>query len=201
MSPTLAPLPLQGTMAGFRRFTVPEYHKLIEIGVLTEDDNLELLEGYLVHKMARNPPHDSALQLTNDALAAVLPRNWRQRVQSAVTLPESEPELDIAVVRGDARSYAVHHPGPMDIGLLIEVSDSTLAVDRLDKGRIYAHANVVCYWIVNLVNRQVEVYTQPSGPVAAPAYAQQATYRSGDAAPLVLDGILIANISVDDILP
>src|SRR5262245_58379046 len=54
MSPTLAPLPLQGTMAGFRRFTVPEYHKLIEIGVLTEDDNLELLEGYLVHKMARN---------------------------------------------------------------------------------------------------------------------------------------------------
>jgi len=58
MIATAPALPWQGTMAGFRRFTVPEYHRLIEIGVLTEDDNLELLEGYLVHKMSRNPPHD-----------------------------------------------------------------------------------------------------------------------------------------------
>src|SRR5262245_41857157 len=55
-------LPWQGTMAGFRRFSVAEYHKLIEIGILTEDDNLELLEGYLVHKMSRNPPHDATIQ-------------------------------------------------------------------------------------------------------------------------------------------
>lgn len=188
-------------MAGFRRFSVPEYHKLIEIGVLTEDDNLELLEGYLVHKTGRNPPHDVALQLTSESLAAALPTGWCLRVQSAITLPESEPEPDIAVVRGGARTYASKHPGPGDIGTLIEVSDTTLDADRIDKGRIYAKANVGCYWIVNLINRQIEVYRQPSGPAASPAFAQQATYRAGDAVPLVLDGVTVASIAVDDILP
>jgi Uma2 family endonuclease len=201
MPPTTAPLPLQGTMAGFRRFSVPEYHKLIEIGVLTEDDNLELLEGYLVHKMSRNPPHDASLQMTGKKLYQRLPQGWDVRIQCAVTLPESEPEPDIAVVRGDARTYATRHPGPADIGTLIEVSDATLSADRIDKGRIYARANIVCYWIVNLVNRQIEVYTQPSGPVAAPAYAHQSTYRPGDSVPLILDGVTVPSIPVDDILP
>ena len=68
VTPTTLPLPYQGTMAGFRRFSVAEYHRLIELGILTEDDNLELLEGYLVHKMARNPPHDVAIQQTNKRL-------------------------------------------------------------------------------------------------------------------------------------
>lgn len=63
MTPTTIYLPLQGRMAGFRRYSVAEYHKLIEIGILTEDDNLELLDGYLVYKMSRNPPHNAALQL------------------------------------------------------------------------------------------------------------------------------------------
>ncbi len=69
-------LPLQGQMAGFRRFSVAEYHKLIDIGVLTEDDNLELLDGYLVHKMSRNPPHDVALQPIQETLPRLLPAAW-----------------------------------------------------------------------------------------------------------------------------
>ncbi len=201
MAPTLAPLPIQGTMAGFRRFSVPEYHKLIEIGMLTEDDNLELLEGYLVHKMSRNPPHDRVIQRSNRVFIRVLPSNWDLRIQCAITLPNSEPEPDISIVRGDDSNYEHRHPSPADIGLLIEMSDATLACDRIDKGRIYAHANIACYWIVNLVNRQIEVYTQPSGPVAAPAYAHQATYRLGDSVPLVLDGVTVATIPVNDILP
>lgn len=188
-------------MAGFRRFTVPEYHKLIEVGVLTEDDNLELLEGYLVHKMARNPPHDACLQKTAKKLYRTLPAGWDVRVQCALTLDESEPEPDIAVVRGDENTYVRRHPGPADVGTLIEASDTTLACDRIDKARIYARNNIGCYWIVNLVDRQIEVHTQPSGPVAAPAYAQQATYRSGDVVPLVLDGVTVATIAVDDLLP
>ena len=186
-------------MAGFRRFSIPEYHKLIEIGVLTEDDNLELLEGYLVHKMARDPPHEASLQKTAKKMYRTLPPGWDVRIQCAVTLPESEPEPDVAVVRGDENTYIQRHPGPADIGLLIETSDTTLAADRIDKGRIYARANIACYWIVNLVNRQIEVYTQPSGPVAA--YAHQATYRSGDMVPFVLDGVIVATIPVDDCLP
>ncbi|MCI0683126.1 MAG: Uma2 family endonuclease [Gemmataceae bacterium] len=188
-------------MAGFRRFSVAEYHKLIEIGVLTEDDNLELLEGYLVHKMARNPPHDAALQKVNRRLFQALPPGWDVRIQSAITLPESEPEPDAAVVRGDENTYVQRHPGPADVGLLVEVSDSTLAADRIDKGRIYARAAIACYWIVNLVDRQIEVYTQASGPAVAPAFAQQTTYRAGDAAPLVLDGVPVATIAVTDVLP
>lgn len=196
-----SPLPLLATMAGFRRFSVPEYHKLIEIGVLTEDDNLELLEGYLVMKMARNPPHDGTIDLVHEQANRVLPSGWLLRVQEAITLSDSEPEPDCGIVRGNARSYLTRHPTAADIGLLIEVADSTLAGDRADKGRIYARANIVCYWIINLLDRQVEVYSQPSGPTAAPAYGQQVTCRVGDRVPLVLDGIQVASIPVQDLLP
>src|SRR5579872_4886321 len=113
-------------MAGFRRFSVAEYHRLIELGILTEDDNLELLEGYLVHKMARNPPHDGTMHQVLDVLGAHLPVGWKARTQSALTLSDSEPEPDLAVVRKDANGYRTRHPSPADAGLLIEVSDSTL---------------------------------------------------------------------------
>ena len=188
-------------MAGFRRFSVAEYHKLIEIGILTEDDNLELLDGYLVHKMSRNPPHDAALQLIQETLPRFLPAGWCLRMQSAITLSRSEPEPDAALVRGNARTYATHHPKPPDIGLVIEVSDSTLDGDRIDKGRLYAEAGIACYWIVNLVDRQIEVYTQPSGATATPAFAQRRDYRMGDDVSLALDGIVVANIPVRDLLP
>jgi Uma2 family endonuclease len=194
-------LPWQGTMAGFRRFSVDEYHKLIEIGILTEDDNLELLEGYLVHKMSRNPPHDATIQKAMKRLFRILSPNWDLRVQSAITVTTSEPEPDLAVVRGDENSYLTRHPGPADTGLVIEVADATLAGDRIDKGRIYARAGIACYWIVNLVDRQVEVYTAPSGPAASPAYAQRQDLHSGDDISLTLDGVVAANIPVRELLP
>jgi Uma2 family endonuclease len=184
-----------------RRFTVSEYHRLIETGILTADDRLELLERYLVRKVERSPERDRVIQRSNRLLMGLLPAGWDLRIQSAITLPDSEPEPDIAVVRGDDSRYEHCHPGPTDIGLLIEASDSTLAGDRTDKGRIYARAGIVCYWIVNLPDRQIEVYTQPSGVAAAPAYGQQATYHIGDRVPLVLDGVTVAMIDVQDILP
>jgi Uma2 family endonuclease len=201
MTPTILSLPLQGQMAGFRRFSVAEYHKLIEIGILTEDDNLELLDGYLVHKMSRNPPHDAALQLIQETLPRFLPAGWCLRMQSAITLSRSEPEPDAALVRGNARTYATHHPKPPDIGLVIEVSDSTLDGDRIDKGRLYAEAGIACYWIVNLVYRQIEVYTQPSGAAATPSFGHRRDYALSDDVPLALDGIVVANIPVRELLP
>src|ERR1700682_2916036 len=109
MTALAAPLPILGPQAGFRRFSVDEYHRLIQIGILTEDDNLELIEGYLVHKMSRNPPHDGTLQLIQDVLPSVLPPGWCLREQSAITLRDSEPEPDGAVVRGNARTYLTRH--------------------------------------------------------------------------------------------
>jgi Uma2 family endonuclease len=188
-------------MAGFRRFSVAEYHRLIQLGILTEDDNLELLEGYLVHKMSRNPPHDATIQKVMKQLLRALTSGWELRVQCAITLPESEPEPDLAVVRGDENTYLTHHPSSADVGLLIEVSDSTLDGDRTDKGRICARAGIVCYWIVNLIDSQIEVYTLPSGPTTDPHFAQRVDYRRADTVPLVLDGIPIANLAVRDLLP
>ena len=201
MIATQPQLPLLGAMAGFRRFSVPEYHRLIEIGVLTEDDNLELIEGYLVLKMARNPPHDCSIQLVSGATSAAISTVWCVRIQCAITLPDSEPEPGVVLARGDARTYASRHPGPSDIGTLVEVADSSLPGDRSDKGRIYARAGIPIYWIVNLQDRQIEVYEQPSGPAASPAYAKMTTYRNGDQIPLVLDGVSITTFSVQDLLP
>lgn len=194
-------LPLQAQMAGLRRFSVAEYHKLIEIGVLTEDDNLELLDGYLVHKMSRNPPHDAAIQKILKRLFRVLPPDWDLRIQSAVTLSRSEPEPDLAIVRGDETRYLANHPGPADIGVVIEVADSTLDSDRIDKGRIYAEAGIACYWIVNLVDHQIEVYTLPSGATSTPAFRQPQDYRMGDNVPLLLDSTVVGSIPVRDLLP
>ncbi len=201
MIATASTLPWQGTMAGFRKFTVQEYHKLIEVGVLTEDDNLELLEGYLVHKLSRNPPHDCSLDLASHGLNATAPPGWTVRVQSAVTLAESEPEPDITVARGGPRTFAARHPEPADIGLLIEVADSTLPGDRSDKGRIYARANVPIYWIINLADRQIEVYENPSGPTALSSYTKRTDFHVGDSVPLVLDGNAVARLAVQDLLP
>jgi Uma2 family endonuclease len=200
MSQQTSNLPLLGTIAGFRRFSVDEYHRLTQIGMLTEDDNLELIEGYLVHKMARNPPHDSTLNRANKRLAKLLPVGWEIRILCAVTLIDSEPEPDVAVVREDPVEYAIRHPNATDVGLLIEVSDSTLAGDRADKGRIYARAGIALYWIVNLVDRQIEVYTSPSGQTAVPGYGQRQDYQVGDVISLELDGKIIGTIAVQDIL-
>ena len=196
-----ATLPIMGQIAGFRRFTVDEYHRLIGGGYLTENDNMELIEGYLVMKMPRNPPHDGSVQKANRRLTRAVPPGWEVRVQSAVTLSSSEPEPDIAVVREDVADYTTHHPTPADIGLLVEVSDSTLDGDRIDKVRIYGRDNVPYYWIINLIDRQVEVHSDPTGPVAAPGYATRQVYGLADAVPLMLDGATIGTIPVRDWLP
>jgi Uma2 family endonuclease len=134
-------------------------------------------------------------------LFRALPPGWDLRVQSAVTLSDSEPEPDLAIVRGDESLYLARHPGPPDVGLVAEVADSTLPADRIDKCRIYARAGIVCYWIINVNDRQIEVYSNPSGPTAAPAFAQRMDYRPGDAVPLVLDGMTVASLAVQDLLP
>lgn len=187
-------------MSNPRRFTVDEYHRLVEAGALTEDDNVELLDGLLVCRSAHTPAHDSSVHLTSAALSAVGLEAWCIRIQSAITLAESEPEPDVVLARGTARTFARRHPGPADLGLAVEVSDTTLAGDRSDKGRIYARARIPCYWIINLIDRQVEVYTQPSGSGAAASYGRRDDYPAGTSAPLVLDGAKVADIAVQDLL-
>jgi Uma2 family endonuclease len=185
----------------FRRFSVAEYHRMIQAGILTDEDKVELLDGYLVLKMPRNPPHDVSVSITHDALRAIVPAGWCIRGQSAITLSTSEPEPDIVLARGALRDYSTHHPEPAEIGLVVEVADTTLLRDRNDKGEIYATAGLPEYWIINLVDRQIEVYTQPSTPGTVSTYTMRRDYRIGDAVPLSLDGMIVGHIAVRDTLP
>ncbi len=173
---------------------------MAELGVLTEDDRVELLEGVITPKMVHNPPHDGTIMQLMALLQPMLPSGWSIRVQSAATTSDSEPEPDLAVVRGAARDYMRRHPGPADIGLVIEVADSSLARDR-KKARLYARAGVPVYWIVNLVDRQLEAFSQPTGPSAAPEYRHTEVCRRGDQVSVVIDGATLGAVRVDDMLP
>jgi Uma2 family endonuclease len=200
MTPTATPM-TYGHDASIARFSVARYQRMIETGILTSEDKVELLENYVVLKMPRNPPHDSTFQRMLRPLLRVLPAAWDVRIQSAIALTDSQPEPDYTVVRGGAADYEKRHPVSADVGLAIEVGDSSLLRDQRDKTRIYARGNIPIYWIVNLVDRRVEVYTQPSGPTADPAYGSFRIYQSGDSIPLVLDGNPVGTIPVSDLLP
>ena len=107
----------------------------------------------------------------------------------------------MSVIRAGVLDDKKRHPKPKEIGLVVEVSEGTLARDRGMKKRIYARARIPVYWIVNLVDHQIEVYTDPTGPAKRPDYRHSQIYKPGDSIPLVLDGNEIAKIDVSNILP
>lgn len=201
MTPTTAQPTTYGHDASVARFSVARYQKMIEAGILTAEDKVELLENHVVLKMSRNPPHDSTIQQMLEQLFLRRPPGWSFRSRSAITLTDSQPEPDFALVRGTASNYKTRHPGPADITLVIEVADSSLLRDRRDKTRIYSRAGIPTYWIVNLIDSRVEVYALPSGPTASPAYGSFQTFAPGDEVPIVLDGVVVASVPVADLLP
>ena len=183
------------------RLGVGQYHEMIAAGILTEDDPVELLDGCLVPKMPKNPPHTLANGLIHEALARLLPAGWFTDSQEPITTEDSEPEPDVRVVRGERRAFLERHPGPQDLGLVVEVSDATLERDRTLKKQLYARSGVPVYWIVNLRDRRLEVYTEPSGPVDVPGYGRRHELAAGDEVPVTLDGVEIGRLAVSDLLP
>lgn len=182
------------------RLTVDQYHRMIQAGVLVEGAPVELLEGLLITKMTKNPPHDTALDLTQNAIADLLPAGWRVRVQSAITTGDSEPEPDVSVVLGPARRYVKAHPRPKEIALVVEVADASLFEDRGRKARLYARARIPVYWIVNLQESEVEVYTNPKG-ARSRAYCQRDDYGIDESVPLIIEGGEVGQIPVRELLP
>ena len=124
------------------QLSIDQYHQMIQSGILTDDDPVELLEGWLVSNMPKNPPHSVATQLTRQVLERFLPAGWHVDTQEPITTDTSEPEPDVTVVRGDRRDYLDHHPGPEDVALLVEVADASLQRDRGSKKRLYARARI-----------------------------------------------------------
>jgi hypothetical protein len=183
-----------------RRFTVDEYHQMIQAGILAEDERVELLDGWITPKMPRNPPHDSFITQANRVIGSRLPSGWHVRVQCAVTTPTSEPEPDLAIVPGLDSRYRSHHPTPQEVAFLVEVADSSLAHDRNLKGAVYAAANIRIYWIINLVDIIVEVYTSPTGSGPGASYRRRQDYHVADDLPLDLVGQVIGLIPAAELL-
>ncbi len=185
----------------YPRVTIAEYHQMIKDGVFVDGDPVELLEGYLVQKMSHNTPHGLAVQKLTKRLVRLAPPGWEPRCQLPITLPDSEPEPDGVLVRGDEPTFAAHHPLPTEIGLVIEIADSSLQSDRRDKGRIYARAGIPVYWVINVADRQIEVYSDPDTAADPPAYRIRTDYRPGDQLPITLDGNQVGTIAVNELLP
>lgn len=184
-----------------KRWTRLQYDRLIECGVFQPGDRIELIGGELIVREPQRTPHSTAIELALDALRAAFGPGWRVRVQLPVALDEeSEPEPDIAVVPGSPRDYLPSHPSsPV---LILEAAESSLALDREIKGSLYARAQIVDYWIVNLVDHVLEVYRDP---VAAPAspygwrYASVTTRQGADVVtPLAAPR---SRVAVADLLP
>jgi Uma2 family endonuclease len=164
------------------RLSVAQYHAMADHGILDEDAPVELLEGWLVQKMTKHPPHSIVTRRVREALGRVLPEGWYADSQEPITLSDSEPEPDVRVARAEVADDPKRHPGPRDVALVVEVADTSLRRDRGTKKRIYARAGIPIYWIANLPERRFEVHTDPTGPAPrGPAPAADAARQ--DAAP------------------
>ncbi len=180
-----------------RRFSVAQYHKMVATGILGPDDEVELLEGWIVNRTPQNPPHSGALGRANRSLARVLPAKWSLRIQCPITLRDSEPEPDVALARGAEGTYDARHPRPADLGVLMEIGDSTALADRRYKGELYARAKVPEFWLINVVDRTIEVCTKPRRG----KYQKTLVYTEKQTVPLVLDGVKVAELAVSELLP
>jgi Uma2 family endonuclease len=174
---------------------------MIADGYFATEERFELLEGLIVEKTSRDPIHDAVVELVEGLLRGRIPAGWRVRGQSAIVTGDSQPEPDVVVVRGTPRDHFAHHPLPQELALVVEVSNSSVSEDRTLKQRIYARAAVPEYWIVNVVDRRVEVYQDPTGPDAAPAYRRRSEYGLGEFVPLTVAGAAAGVVPVAEILP
>lgn len=174
-------------------WTRDEYLKMAEIG-LFEGRRVELIEGQIIDMTPMGSEHITCITLADDALRKVFSTGYFIRIQGPLDLGElSEPEPDLAVIAGHVRDYRESHP--TTAALIIEVSDTTLTYDRRHKASLYAKAAIKEYWIINLNDRQLEVYRNP---IKAAFADRQIVKADGTITPLAAPQAVIA---VADLLP
>jgi len=184
-----------------RRFSRAEYERLIDLGVFQPGEAIELIGGDLIVAEPQSAAHYTAIQKTAKALEAAFGPGWAVRTQGPIGLDDdSEPEPDVAVVPGSPDDYGRAHPSHP--ALTVEVAESSLAVDRQHKGSLYARAGLPDYWVLNLVDRVLEVYREPAPDAAAPfgwRYARREVFdASARVTPLAASG---SSIPVSQLLP
>jgi Uma2 family endonuclease len=184
-----------------RRFSRAEYERLIDLGVFRPGEAIELIGGQLMVAEPQGAAHYTAIRKTAKALEAAFGPGWDVRTEGPIALDEdSEPEPDVAVVPGGPDDYGRAHPSrPV---LTVEVAESSLGVDRRHKGSLYARAGLSDYWVLNLVDRVLEVYRGPAPDSAAPfgwRYARRVVFdASARVTPLAAPG---SSILVSHLLP
>jgi Uma2 family endonuclease len=164
---TLKPMPnltLTVEPAAVKYWTVQDYHRMSEMGVLTPDERTELINGQIVIMASKGTPHVLSLRLLSRALDALLEnQQFFVSTQDPIQLDDwSEPEPDLMIVRGTVLDYADCHPCPRDIELVVEVADSTLKQDCEIKDKLYAQAGIADYWVLDLKKRQLHVFRSPT---------------------------------------
>lgn len=184
-----------GQIFNARLISVKDYDKMIEHGILTADDKVELLNGVIIEKMPKGTKH----ALSNDIFADLLKEKLGEKVyvrsQNPIVLDDySEPEPDIVLAKPPREIYLERHPNPEDILLIIEISDSTLGRDRVTKSLAYSKAGIEQYLLLNLQNETLEEYREPSED----GYQFKRTLRKGDS--LNLTAFPEVEIKVDDLL-
>ncbi len=145
-----------------KMWTVAEYHRLSELGLLDADGRTELIDGQILLMASKGTPHVIALQLLANPLSEQLKNIAVIRTQDPIQLDDlSEPEPDLIIAKGEVLDYSQHHPYPADIHLVVEIADSTLKYDCQVKDKLYARAGIIEYWVVDLKNRQVHIFQNP----------------------------------------
>jgi Uma2 family endonuclease len=180
------------------RMTLEQYESLIAAGFFPMQDDVHLINGYVVNRMAESPLHGAVLEVVRIAIRAILVAAWHTRSQSGLRIPAqvSIPRPDLAVMRGEPRDYLARYPEPADTALVVEVSISSLDEDRA-MADIYEAGGVPVYWIVNVDDGQVEVYSDPSPS----GYRSHEVLAPGHVLSVVIDGVVIGEIPAADILP
>lgn len=176
-------------------FTVAEYHEMVRVGILREDDRLELIHGEILETPPIGNEHGGCTDRLTRRFTALPERHVQVRIQGAVELAEhEEPQPDVALLKYRADYYSKRAPGPQDTFLAIEVSDTTLEHDRKTKMPLYASSGIAESWIVNLPEQCIEVYRKPSRR----GYREVKRYSRGDTiSPLAFPEL---TLSVDDVL-
>ena len=181
-----------------RRLSVDQYEQMVKHGILPETNRFELINGRIVEKDVKQPPHCVATSLTHDTIGQLRPAGWHIRQEAPVRIPNrrSEPKPDLSVVRGVVRDYAARHPDPADIALVVEVTRTTAAKDRGLARRVYGPGGIPVCWIVNVPRRRLEVYSNPT----AGGYPPPQILGESEAVELVIGGQVLGRIAVADLL-
>jgi Uma2 family endonuclease len=196
-TPSTAP-PSPDLIARLFRLTVGQYDKIVASGIIAEIKRVELIEGLLVAKMGRNRPHVQSGKRGFRAIERLLPAGWHVSKEDPVVVSEgSKPEPDLSVVRGEIEDFDHRDVTAADVALVVEIAESSLSVDRLEMKRIYSASRIPVYWIVNLIDRQLEVYTDPDRG----EYRTTTILNADQNVEIILDGVAVGSIAVADLLP